>query len=79
MLVGLCVRLCDPMDCSLPGYSTHGIILAKILEWVTIYSSSGSSQPMDQTWVSCDSCIDRFFTTEPPGKLVKIRYIHLIL
>ena len=40
---------CDPMDCSPPGSSVHGIIQAKILEWVAISSSRGSSQPKDQT------------------------------
>ena len=49
----LCPALCDPMDCSLPGLSDHGIFQAKVLEWVAISSSRGSSQPGDQTWVSC--------------------------
>ena len=40
---------CDPMDCSPPGSSVHGIIQARILEWVAISSSRGSSQPKDQT------------------------------
>ena len=44
--------LCDPMDCSLPGSSVHGIFPARILEWVAIYSSKGSSQPGDQTHIS---------------------------
>ena len=42
-----CLTLCDPMDCSLPGSSTHGILQARILEWVVIPSSRGSSQPRD--------------------------------
>ena len=45
--------LCDPMDCSLPGSSTHGISQARVLEWVAISSSRGSSQPRDRTRVSC--------------------------
>ena len=45
--------LCDPMDCSLPGFSVHGILQARILEWVTISFSRGSSQPRDRTQVSC--------------------------
>ena len=58
--------LCDPMDCSLPGSSVHGILQVRILEAVAMSSSRGSSQPRDQT---CGSCIaGRFFTTEPPGK-----------
>ena len=47
-----CPTLCDSMDCSLPGFSVHGILQARILEWVTISFSRGSSQPRDQTWVS---------------------------
>ena len=44
---------CDPMDCSLPGSSVPGIFQARILEWVAISFSRGSSPPRDQTWVSC--------------------------
>ena len=47
---------CDPMGCSPPGYSVHGISQAKILEWVAISFSRRSSRTRDQTWVSC---IDR--------------------
>ena len=45
--------LCDPIDCSLPGCSVHGSLQARILEWVAIPFSRGSSQPRDQTHVSC--------------------------
>ena len=45
--------LCDPMDCSPPGSSAHGIPQARILEWVAISFSMGSSQPRDGTNVSC--------------------------
>ena len=48
-----CPTLCNPMDCSLPGSSVHGIFQARILEWVAISFSRGSSQPRDQTPVSC--------------------------
>ena len=48
----LCLTLCDPMDCRLPGSSVHGIFQARVLEWVPISSSRGSSQPRDGTWVS---------------------------
>ena len=44
-----CLTLCDPMDCSLPGFSIHGILQARILEWVTISFSRGSSQPRNWT------------------------------
>ena len=47
-----CPTLCDPMYCSLPGFSIHGILQARILEWVTISFSRASSRPRDQTWVS---------------------------
>ena len=47
-----CPTLCDPMDCSLPGSSVHGIFQARILEEVAISFSRGSSWPRDQTWVS---------------------------
>ena len=48
------------MDCSPPGSSVHGILQARILEWLAIPFSRGSSQPRDQTWASCIS--GRFFT-----------------
>ena len=47
-----CPPLCDPMDCSLPGFSVHGILQARILEWVTVSFSRGSSRPRDRTQVS---------------------------
>ena len=47
-----CPTLCDPVGCSLPGFSVHGILQARILEWVTISFSRGSSQLRDRTWVS---------------------------
>ena len=55
-----CPTLYDPMDCSLPGSSVHGILQARILEWVAIHFSWRSSQPKDRNWVSCIS--GRFFT-----------------
>ena len=54
-----CLTLRDPMDCSLPGSSAHGIFQARILEWVAISSSRGCSHPRDQTCISCVSCIGR--------------------
>ena len=47
-----CPTLCDPMDCSLPGFSVHGIFQARILKWVAISFSRRSSQPRDWTRVS---------------------------
>ena len=59
------------MDCSLPGSSIHGIFQARILEWVAISSSTGSSWPRDPSHVSYISCIaGSFFTTAPPGKSI---------
>ena len=52
------VRLfCNPMDCSPPGSSVHGIVRARILEWGAMPSSRGSSRPRDQTHVSLHLCI----------------------
>ena len=47
------------MDCSLPGFSVHGILQARILEWVAISFSRESSQPGYRACISCVSCIDR--------------------
>ena len=58
-LLQLCPTLCDFMDCSPPGSSVHGILQARILEWVAMPSSRGSSEPRDRTQVSCVSCIGR--------------------
>ena len=55
-----CLTLCDPVDCSLPGSSIHGILQARILEWVAISFSRGSSWLRDQIRVSCIA--GRFFT-----------------
>ena len=54
-----CLTLCDPMDCSLPGSCVHGIFQARILEWVAMPSSRGSSWPRDWTHVSYISCSGR--------------------
>ena len=53
----LCPTLCDPMDCSSPGPSVHGIFQARILEWIAISYSRRSSWPRNQTCVSSISCI----------------------
>ena len=49
----LCPTLCNPVDCSLQGFSIHRILQARIQEWVTISFSRGSSRPRDRTRVSC--------------------------
>ena len=71
----LCPTLCDPMDCSLPGSSVHGIFQAIVLEWIAISFSSGTSQPRDGTQVSC--IVDRCFTIWATREVQQI-YIHLI-
>ena len=81
LLVGFNVRICcclvakscpallDLKDYSPPSFSIHGTSQARILEWVAISSSRGSSQLRDQTRVSGLSCTaGEFFATEPPGK-----------
>ena len=55
-----CPTLCDPMDCSLPGSSVHGIFQAIVLEWIAISFSRGSSQPRD--WTQISRIVDRCFT-----------------
>ena len=54
-----CLTLCHPMDCSPPSSSVHRILQARILEWVTMPTSRGSSRPRDWTHVSYVSCISR--------------------
>ena len=52
LVAQLCATLCNPMDCSLPSSSVHGILQARILEWVAILFSRGSSWPRDGAWVN---------------------------
>ena len=68
-----CLTLCDPMDCSPPGSSVHGILQAGILEWVAIPLSWVSSRPRDRTHVSY--LAGRFFTTKPPGRHPTMLYL----
>ena len=60
LVAQLCLILCDPRDCSPPGSSVHEILQARILEWVAIPFSRGSSWPRDWTLISCIT--GRFFT-----------------
>ena len=55
-----CPTLCDPMDCSLPGFSVHWILQAIVLEWIAISFSRGSSQSRD--WTRVSRIVDRHFT-----------------
>ena len=59
MLTPSCLTLCDPLDGSPPGSPVHGILQARILEWVAMPSSRGSSSPRDGTHISCISSIGR--------------------
>ena len=64
------------MDCSLPGFSVHGILQARILQWVAISFSRGSSWPRNRTQISCIA--SRFFTnwaTREASWGYRIRYI----
>ena len=54
------LTLCDPVDCSPPGSSVHGVLQARILEWAAMPSSRGTSQPRDWTHVSYISCFGRW-------------------
>ena len=63
---------CDLMDCGPPGSSIQGILQAKILEWVAMPSSRGSSWPRDRTHISYVSCIGRWHLLVPPGKPILI-------
>ena len=78
--------LCNPMDYSPPGSSVQGILQARILEWIAISFSRGTSQPRDWTLVSCIA--GRFFTVWVTGKsmcftmflhLLKNQYNHTVL
>ena len=60
LVAQLSLTLCDPMDCSPPDSSVHGILQARILEWVAFLFSRWSLRPRDQTRVSCIA--GRFFT-----------------
>ena len=55
-----CLTLCNPMDCSLPGSSIHGIFQARILEWIAISFSRRSSWPRD--WILVSHIVGRRFT-----------------
>ena len=69
-----CPAVCDPMNYSLPGSSVHGILQARISEWVAMTSSRGSSRSKDPTHISYVSCIGRgrvgggSLSLVPPGK-----------
>ena len=61
-----CPTLCDPMDCSLPGSSVHGILQARTLEWIAMLSFRRFSWPREQTLISSVSCIGRRVLSTSP-------------
>ena len=66
LVVKSCSTLCSPIVCSLLGSFVHGILQIKIMEWVAICYSRGSSWPRDQP--ASPVLVHRFFTSEPSGK-----------
>ena len=67
-----CLTLCDPTDCNPPGSPVHGIFQVRILEWVAIPLSRGSSQPRDWSLVLC--IVGRFFTIWATGEAHEMCY-----
>ena len=70
------VTLCDPMDCSLLGSSIHGIFQARVLEWVAISFSRGSSRPRNRTQVSC--IVDRRFTIWATREVSGVNTVNMV-
>ena len=68
LVIQSCLTLCDPMDCSLPGSSVHGILQARILEGVAIPFSRGSSRPWSPAFQS-----DSFLSEAPQKPQVHLR------
>ena len=66
-----CLTLCHPMDCSPPDFYVYGIFQARILEWVVISFSRGSSRSRDWSWVSCTA--GRFLTDWATSKALQIQ------
>ena len=91
MSLQLCPALWDPMDCSPPGSSVHGILQVSILKWVYMPSSSGSSQPRDQTHISMSPALAGWYFTLVPTekssfhintymythKCIYVKYMHI--
>ena len=72
-----CLTLWVPLDCSPPGSSVHGILLARILGWIAMPSSKISSWPRDWTWVSCIA--GRLFTVWATREAVVAQMVNPIL
>ena len=67
-----CLTLCDLMDCSLLGFSMHGIFQARVLEWVAISFSKGSSWPRD--WTGSPASLADALPSKSPGHISKWNY-----
>ena len=77
-----CPTLCDPMDCSLPGSSVHGISQVRTLAWIAITSSMETPPPRNQTHISCISCTGRwmrFLLFFPPLCHLGSPYLFIII
>ena len=70
-----CLTLRDPMDGDPPGSSVHWISQARILEWIAMPLSRGSSQPRDWAWVSCRWILYRLSHQRSPNLLVPLRFL----
>ena len=75
----LCLTLCDPMDCSPPNSPVHGILQARILEWIAIPSSRVSSWLRDWTHISWVSCIAGGFFTHWATREAHIIYCMIVI
>ena len=67
-----CLTLCDPTDCGPPGSSVHGILQARILEWVAVCPSKASSQPKEPASPMSPSLAGGFFTISATWEAPKL-------
>ena len=78
LVAQLCLTLCDPVNCSLPGSTVHGIFQARILEWIAISFCGVSSWPRDQTHGACVSCTaGEFLTCWATGEAISWPYVRV--
>ena len=70
-----CLTLCNPRDYRPPGCSVHGILQARILEWVAISFSRGSSRPKDRTHIPCTG--RRILYCEPQGSPIVLSMLNV--
>ena len=72
LVVQSCLTLCDPVDYSPPGSSVHGILQARMLEWIAMPLSRGSSQP--RGWTQAPALWADSLLSEPPGKPILLTW-----